>query len=219
MHHKSVSAPQTRGRVIHWARFYDLISLLMCSSVRRKTVEMAQLVPGEKVLDVGCGTGTLAIAAKSKVGPRGGVHGIDASPEMIEVAQRKAAKERVDVRFQVALIEELPFPDSQFDLVLSSLMLHHLPDDLKQKGFAEIKRVLKPGGRLFAVDLGAKDRSLLGRILGFIPGHHHRLPPDYLDQLKVMAQETGFSDVEAGPLGEGGLGFVSGVVGKVGEAS
>ena len=66
------------------------------------------------------------------------------------MAREKALKARFDIDFQVALIEKVPFPDSSFDLVTSSLMLHHLPDDLKRKGFAEIRRVLKLGGRFLA---------------------------------------------------------------------
>ncbi|HXG35524.1 MAG TPA: class I SAM-dependent methyltransferase, partial [Dehalococcoidia bacterium] len=148
------------------------------------------------------------LAAKRRAGS-GDVRGIDASPEMIAVARRKAAKQSAHVDFQVALIEQLPFPDGTFDVILSSLMLHHLPDELKRKGFAEVKRVLKPGGRLFAVDMSSKGRSVMGRILRFIPGH--RLPGDYLDRLKAMAQEAGFSDVESGLLGAGGLGYVHAV--------
>jgi len=184
VHHTTTSsapeaAPATTGRTIRrWARFYDLVvKLLMLgreSAVRNTTIELAQVVPGERVLDVGCGTGTLTIAAKAKVGPTGDVHGIDASPEMIDVAKRKAAQKRVDARFQVGLIEELPFPDDQFDLVLSSFMLHHLPGDLKRRGFAEIDRVLKLGGRFLAVDLGE------------------------MRELPAMMEATGFAEVELG---------------------
>ena len=140
-------APKTSGSVIHWARWYDLgtwlISFGRAPAIRRRTVELAAIREGEDVLDVGCGTGTLTLAAKRQAGA-GEVGGIDASPEMIGVARRKAAKRGVDVDFRVALIEQLPFPDGTFDLVLSSLMLHHLPDELKREGFAEICRVLKP---------------------------------------------------------------------------
>jgi ubiquinone/menaquinone biosynthesis C-methylase UbiE len=72
---------------------------------------------------------------------------------MIRVAERKAAERQIDVRYQVGLIEEIPFPDCQFDVVVSSLMLHHLPRDLKRRGVAEISRVLRPDGRFVAVDV------------------------------------------------------------------
>ena len=202
-------APQTSGSVIHWARWYDLgtwlISFGRAPAIRRRTVELAAIREGENVLDVGCGTGTLTLAAKRYAGA-GEVGGIDASPEMIEVARRKAAKRGVGVDFRVALIEQLPFPDGTFDLVLSSLMLHHLPDELKREGFAEICRVLKPGGRLLAVDLGGS-KGVVGTVMRLIG---HKLEEDYIDQLKRMALEAGFGDVETAPM-DNGLAYVRGV--------
>ena len=73
-------------------------------------------------------------------------HGIDASLEMIEVAKKKSGRVGADIDFRVALIEAIPFPDASFDLVTSSLMIHHLPPDLKLTGLTEVHRVLEPGG-------------------------------------------------------------------------
>jgi len=120
---------------------------------REWTVDLAGVSLGDAVLDVGCGTGNLTLAAKDRAGADGEVCGIDAAAEMVEYAERKATSRQVDVRFQVGLIEDIPFPDATFDVVLSSLMLHHLPKDLKRKGIAEIARVLEPGGRFVAVDI------------------------------------------------------------------
>jgi len=97
MQHKTAKAdaPTTAGRVIHWARFYDLFGKLISfgrdKAIRQQLVALAAPASAESVLDVGCGTGTLAIALKAKAAA-GEVHGIDASPEMIEVANEKAAK-------------------------------------------------------------------------------------------------------------------------------
>lgn len=93
------------------------------------------------------------MAAKARAGTNGQVHGNDAAPEMILEAERKAVARQLDIRYQVALIEQIPYPDHTFDVVLSSLMLHHLPSGLKRQGIAEIARVLKTGGRLFAADV------------------------------------------------------------------
>lgn len=97
MHDKSQTdecAPETRGRLIHRASFYDaLVGLLLLGregAMRRMTVEFAEIRPGDKVLDVGCGTGSLAIAAKEASGPAGEVHGIDGAPEMIDVARKRS---------------------------------------------------------------------------------------------------------------------------------
>src|SRR6266498_3879484 len=86
MHHRTAEAPETTGRVLRRARLYDLLSRKM-SFGRDRLIHLAAPAPGENVLDVGCGTGTLAIALNSMVAP-GEVHGIDASPQMIEVAKR-----------------------------------------------------------------------------------------------------------------------------------
>src|SRR5204863_5051830 len=120
--------------------------------LRRTTVELAGIQPAERVLEVGCGTGDVAIAASERTGTGGAVYAIDPSPEMIAVARDKAARARRAVDFQVGVIEALAFPDASFDVVLSSLMMHHLPNDLKRRGLAEIARVLKPDGRLLIVD-------------------------------------------------------------------
>ncbi len=190
-------APETTGRTIRsWARFYDAVSWLIsfgkAPAIRKKTVALAQPAAGEKALDVGCGTGTLAIALRAKVGPGGEVVGIDAAPEMIAVARDKAAKQGADIDFRVGLIEEIPFPDDSFDLVLSSFMLHHLPDDLKRNGLAEIRRVLKPGGRFLVVDLTVHGDSFVGHVMTLI-GHGER---GQASELRAIVDDAGFAEVE-----------------------
>ena len=208
MRHKTVDAPQTAGRVLHGARWYDLFGTVISfgrdKAIREKLVEVAAPAPGETVLDVGCGTGTLALALKSRVGT-GEVHGIDASPEMIDVAREKAAKAGSDIDFQVALIEALPFPDATFDLVTSSLMLHHLPDDLKRRGLAEIRRVLKPGGRFLALDFAAHSHSPLGHLLAIFG---HSRGERMVDKLMPMLKDAGFSDVAGIPTRHRNFAFI-----------
>ena len=101
------------------------------------------------------------MVARARAAADGEVHGNDAAPEMIQEAQRKADEKKLDIQYQVGLIEDVPYPDDKFDVVLSSLMLHHLPRDLKRRGIAEIARVLKPGGRFFAVDV---DPPMMGNL-------------------------------------------------------
>lgn len=207
--HGIADAPKTAGRVLHHARWYDLfgriISLGRDKAIREKLIELAAPAPGENVLDVGCGTGTLAIALKSKVGT-GEVHGIDASPEMIEVAKVKAEKAGSDIDYQVALIEAIPFPDASFDLVTSSLMLHHLPDDLKRTGLAEIRRVLKPGGRFMAMDFAAESHSPVGHHLPAFFGHSRG--ENMIHKMAPMLKDAGFSDVEAIPTRHNNFAFI-----------
>jgi ubiquinone/menaquinone biosynthesis C-methylase UbiE len=144
------STAGTTGRVLHSAALYDVLAWLFLRGreglFREKLLDLARLRAGETVLDVGCGTGTLAIAAKRRVGPSGAVRGIDASPAMIARATKKARTRGVEVVFQNAIVEALPHPDRYFDAVLSTLMLHHLPRNTRQRCAREMRRVLKPDG-------------------------------------------------------------------------
>jgi len=121
---------------------------------------------------VGCGTGDVTVPAKILAGKDGKVYGIDPAPEMIAVARSKAARKGLEIDFRVGVIEALPFPDASIDVVTSSLMMHHLPDDLKSRGLAEIYRVLKPGGRLLIFDFMRPTKSFLNRFLIALTMHH-----------------------------------------------
>jgi demethylmenaquinone methyltransferase/2-methoxy-6-polyprenyl-1,4-benzoquinol methylase/phosphoethanolamine N-methyltransferase len=192
----SVEAPETTGATIRWwAPAYDAVAWLTSmgqeKAIRKQALKVAGLKPGEKVLDVGSGTGTLGVAAWRKVRPDGEVTGIDASPEMVELARRKAAKKGSGAKFEVAPIEALPFGDSSLDVVLSTFMLHHLPEEVKAKGFAEIQRVLKPGGRFVAVDLGGEGRSVLTTFMAVIG---HKMPKDYAEQLMARMTVAGLAE-------------------------
>ena len=111
---------------------------------------------------------------------------------MVKIARRKAAKKGRDVDFRVAPIEELPFADGEFDAALSSFMIHHLPDDLKVRGLTEVRRVLKPGGRIVLVDL-KPTKGIVGFISQLIG---LRLPDDYAEQLTSTVREAGFEGIE-----------------------
>jgi len=221
MHHTATKnnaqdAPETRGQTIRWwAPAYDAVTWLATfgqePAIRRQTLKTAGLRPGEKVLDVGCGTGTLSIAAGRRVRPAGEVTGIDASPEMIALARRKAARKGSSAGFQVAPIETLPFADELYDVVLSSLMLHHLPDDVKEKGMAEVFRVLKPGGRFVAVDLTAAGTSLASRVIRLIG---HKMPRDYATRLIAGMEAAGFTAVAEKKTRFGYLAFITGTKGE-----
>lgn len=154
--HPSESPAKTKGFLIRWGSFYDsavnLLALGQAQRLRTMTIDQAMLKPGENLLDVGCGTGGVTIPAKELIGQNGIVAGIDPSPEMIAVARKKAERAGLDIDLRIGVIESLPYPNASFDVVISSLMMHHLPYDVQVKGLAEIYRVLKPGGRLLIAD-------------------------------------------------------------------
>ncbi|HYN80155.1 MAG TPA: methyltransferase domain-containing protein [Gemmatimonadaceae bacterium] len=188
------------------ARYYDLLAWLLTlgrePGFRARLADLARLEPGETVLDVGCGTGTLAIVAKRRVGAAGTVRGIDASPEMIDQARRKAMKAGIDVVFQTGIVEALPFPDAQFDVVLSTLMLHHLPGPVRQQCAREMRRVLKPGGRVLAVDFATPAGQRKGLLARF-----HRHGHLALRDMTELLAESGVRVVESGSVGVGDLHF------------
>lgn len=160
--------PKTCGMTMNWAApFYDLYcpAVGLGRGFRTQTLRYAEIQPGERILDVGCGTGVLTRRALDGAGPSGSAVGIDPASKMIRVARETAAQINSRAEFKVAAIEALPFADTSCDLVLSSLMLHHLPPDTKRQGLAEVYRVLKPGGRFVIADFAPPSNRLWWLVL------------------------------------------------------
>lgn len=202
--HTHEAAPETHGSTIRWAKYYDrfvrFLTLGRENALRAEIIRLASIQPGATVLDVGCGTGNLTLQAKAASGENGALYGIDA-------ARWKAAQQQRDVHFQIGVIEALQFPDATFDVVLSSLMFHHLPDDLKRSGLAEIYRVLKPGGQLLIVDMKGttgfmQHLSLAGLV-------HHRLTTG-VQQLPPVLKEAGYVGIETGDMPMRQVGYIRG---------
>jgi ubiquinone/menaquinone biosynthesis C-methylase UbiE len=204
--------PETTGATIHRAFQYDILAGLFGLGVNRPSsrmiIELAKIKPGDRVLDVGCGTGNLTLTAERYAGVSGSVYGIDASPEMIEVARKKAKRSGSKVVFEVGLIEKIPYSDANFDVVIIRLMVHHLPDDLKRQGFAEVFRVLKPGGLVFLADFVPPANHILAHIASALVGH--RMMQNNVRDIPPMLMDTGFIDVDYGPTRSSFLAFVGG---------
>jgi ubiquinone/menaquinone biosynthesis C-methylase UbiE len=146
--------------------YYDRIQRWLVRDViyKRQLIVQANIQPGQRVMDLGCGTGTLAIMVK-QAQPQAEVCGLDADPEMLGVARAKATQEGVAVAFDEGMTFALPYADASMDRVLSSIMIHHLKTPDKERTAREIYRVLKPGGQLHIIDFG-KPSSLYGKLLG-----------------------------------------------------
>jgi ubiquinone/menaquinone biosynthesis C-methylase UbiE len=194
--------------LIRWAAIYDLGTWLMTLGreprLRARMLAPARLMSGESVLDVGCGTGTLALLAKRQVGRDALVAGIDASAEMVARAARKAGKARLPARFEQASADRLPFANDQFDAVLCTATMHHLPRGMRVDAVREMRRVLKPGGRVLLVDFVFGKRHTIASILH----HQHGLERN---ALKLLVQEAGLRLVDQGPVGMWDLQYVVGM--------
>ncbi|MDX8512695.1 class I SAM-dependent methyltransferase [Mesorhizobium captivum] len=199
------------GIVLHRAAAYDMLARVLTfgreGRFREFMLRLAKLQPGEAVLDVACGTGTLAIAAKRRVGSGGSVTGIDASTEMIERARAKARRSGLDLTFVKGTAQELPFEDGQFDIVTGTLMLHHLSKPTRSAFFREVERVLKPGGRLLLIDFSRPVRkSRLPRL--------HRHGHSDMNVVGKLLAESGFKISDSGAVGTKKLNYISAVTNK-----
>ena len=199
---KAGPAPPTKGRTLNYAApIYDLTlwatSFGTEAKLRRRWARLIAVRPDDMVLDLGCGTGALSAEMPSDM-TTGTVIGVDAAPAMVNVAQRKHGSERC--RFEVGLAEALEFDAESFDVVVSSMTFHHLPLGLKERALAEAWRVLKPGGRLVAIDLD-RPTNWLGWIIG-VAGWLLLCQPPIRENIRGVVPElirkTGFTNIQRG---------------------
>jgi ubiquinone/menaquinone biosynthesis C-methylase UbiE len=190
------------GLIIHAARRYDLRVWWMTrgreQAFRAEQLDIAGVGDGQAVLDVGCGTGTLAIAAARRVGPPGSVIGVDPSPEMVARATSKARRAGVAVTFLLGAAQALPVADGAVDVVLCTLVLHQLPGDALHGAFAEFRRVLRRAGRLLIVDIGGPQPS--ANTLHAKRARKHGVHLFDLDAVGPRLGHVGFDQVDAGDL-------------------
>ncbi|MFC6083478.1 methyltransferase domain-containing protein [Sphaerisporangium aureirubrum] len=143
---------QGGGTIDHPRAYEALAAVILAGRRRRMYTRMAELSgvrPGDRVLDVGCGTGYLTRLVAPRVGPGGRVTGLDASAPMIEYARRRAPG---DCSYVVGEGQDMPLPDSSFDVVVSSFAVHHIPASARAATVREMFRVLRPGGRLLIAE-------------------------------------------------------------------
>ena len=188
-----------RSAMERMANSYDSYMRVMTlgrdRALREMTVKLAQVKPGDQVLEVGCGTGSLTLAAKRQAGSSGRAYGIDQIPRMIELSRQKAERAGEEITFQLGGIDAIPFPDGQFDVVLCSFMIFHMSEGIRRRGLAEIRRVLKPGGQLLVLDMArpanAVERFVADRLFGGMMQHDLR-------ELLPVLTSSGFAEPEIG---------------------
>jgi len=140
----------------HWLTpLYDPLMrwTLRESTFKRHLLKQAGIDRGHRVLDLGCGTGTLALLIKSHH-PKADVFGLDADTKVLEAARAKATRAHLNTRFDHGMAFELPYPNVSFDRVISSLLFHHLTRENKERTLREVFRVLRRGGELHVADWG-----------------------------------------------------------------
>ena len=204
----NASSTPVRGLVLRGhARFYDWVVRLMTLTSGRSymavLLDAVQLGADDgAILDVGCGTGSLALAAARRAGPQAKVFGLDASEQMLDLATRKAQRVDARVTFVQGTVEALPFEDARFDLVFSTLMLHHLPRPARLVCAREARRVLKPGGRFVVSDFETPARAAKGLL-----ARVHRHGGVRQEEVRAMLLDAGFAIDRSGELGVSNLHF------------
>src|SRR5579859_6898572 len=193
------SRPAGHGITIGTPLIYDLSTPLFFFGTRRRSyrslMAAAGVKAGDRVLDVGCPGYFVRMLAEA-VGPTGSAAGIDAAPEMIDYARRKARR-LPNCRFESGSAEALPFPDASFDVVASSLMLHHLPDELRLQAATEMRRVLRPGGTVLLADFTIPERGAW-HLLAAITGHAGGQMIRRVSPLEPLVAEAGFTGPVSG---------------------
>jgi SAM-dependent methyltransferase len=176
-----------------WALpLYDpFVKLFGGDAARKPLLEQGALGIARRVLDIGCGTGTLATLIKQRF-PNVEVVGLDPDPKALDRAKRKARRANVPITFEQGFADELAYPNASFDRVFSVFMFHHLTSDEQAATLREVRRVLVPGGSIYVLDfIDRKEHPgvPLARLL-HAPDH---LNDNSLHRILTMMSGAGFT--------------------------
>ncbi|MBI5352738.1 MAG: methyltransferase domain-containing protein [Chloroflexi bacterium] len=180
----------------HWLTpFYD--SLLKWGMreefVKSRLIERAHIQPRQRVLDLGCGTGTLVIMIKQS-SPEAHVTGLDGDEEVLSIARTKAKQANINIQLDHGLAYELPYPDDSFDVVVSSFVIHHLTSEDKLRAFKEVRRVLRADGWFHILDFG-RPVDFLTRTQALVFRMFEQTADNFNGRIPFMLKEAGFDSV------------------------
>jgi ubiquinone/menaquinone biosynthesis C-methylase UbiE len=161
--------------------------------LKRGLIDQAGIASGQRILDLGCGTGTLTVMIE-QAHPDAVVVGLDADAEALKLARAKAAGAGLSIAFDRGWAHRLPYGNASFDRVLSSLVLHHLTTTDKQRALVEAFRVLRPAGELHVLDFG-RPRSSLAWAISLIMRHFEETADNFAGRLPAMMCRAGFAGV------------------------
>lgn len=161
---------------------------------KNRLIKEARIAPDARVLDLGCGTGTLTILIKQRQ-RTADVVGFDGDPAVLEIARAKAQQQGVNIKLEQGMAYQLPYPNASFDRVLSSLVLHHLTTQDRERALRQVYRVLKPGGEFWIIDFG-KPHNALAFLISRVMRNLERTK-DLIDGLlPAQLERAGFKEVK-----------------------
>lgn len=194
--------PDSRAHGAHLGhgRGYDIVATVFFGGRRRHVfttlAALSGARPGDRVLDVGCGSGYFTRVMAETVAPGGTAVGVDPSREVIAYARRRTRL--ANCTFSEGTAEALDAPDGAYDVVVSSLMIHHLPEAQRPQAIREMFRLLRPGGRVliaeFRPPVSRVGRHLIGATMG------PAMENNRADLLEPMGREAGFEHVCSGDV-------------------
>jgi ubiquinone/menaquinone biosynthesis C-methylase UbiE len=180
------------GRDVFLPLYDPIVSLMGVRRARDELIKQANIQPDQRILDLGCGTGTLMVLLKRRY-PSAQVVGIDPDANALRRAKTKARRAAVSVQLDEGFADELPYKEASFDRVISSFMFHHLEDAEREKTLAEVLRVLKPGGSFHLLDFVPRETDgFFARLFN----SHARLNDNSGPRILRMMQHAGFTNEE-----------------------
>jgi ubiquinone/menaquinone biosynthesis C-methylase UbiE len=178
------------GRDVFLPIYDPMVSFMGAARARKELIKQASIEPNQRVLDLGCGTGTLVVLLKRKY-PAAEIVGLDPDPKALRRAKKKVKRAGVSVQLDEGFADELPYDEGTFDRVLSSLMLHHLEDQDRERMLREVLRVLKPAGTFHLLDFAGGEDRARGRWGRLIDSHAH-LEANSEQRILQLMRHAGF---------------------------